>query len=187
MRGVLCFVCSLRARDPRPHTPPVTATEQTGLLHTTLPPDAPPCPGPAELLRAMEAVKAEGRRAAEQLAAAQQQLRDLGRQHRSGSGAGASSVRASASATSLSDLGGGEGEEAQRRLAALKASRDKLIAALDAQSAEVERLAVENGALAEVRGRGRGRSLLQGRERARKVCALAGCTSGCGPCRARLP
>lgn len=39
----------------------------------------------------------------------------------------------------------------QQRIAALKASRDKLIGAFDAQAAEVERLSADNAALAEVR------------------------------------
>ncbi len=62
----------------------------------------------------------------------------------------------SASATSPEGLAGGDAPTAvvlQQRIAALKASRDKLIGAFDAQAAEVERLSVDNAALAEVRPR----------------------------------
>lgn len=48
----------------------------------------------------------------------------------------------------------------QQRIAALKASRDKLIGAFDAQAAEVERLSVDNAALAEVRPRAVARAAL---------------------------
>ena len=83
------------------------------------------------------------------------------------------SLAASPSAASLllplpgeGDVGGGGAAALlHQRMAALKASRDKLIAALDAQAAEVERLGTENAALAEV-GRGGGggwlRRLLEG-------------------------
>jgi chromosome segregation ATPase len=68
-------------------------------------------------------------------------------------------MHASVSTSSLTaleaGLGGETGDEvmaaAQRRISALKASRDKLIAALDGAQAEVERLTGENAALAEVR------------------------------------
>ena len=89
-------------------------------------------------------MRVEGISAAEQLAAAQARVRELESALRasvapcSGGGCG-TGMHVSASAASLSDLGGegGAGEEVlvamKRRMALLKASRDKLIAALDSQ------------------------------------------------------
>eukprot|EP00887_Chlorella_sp_A99_P007323 scaffold2.g7323.t1 len=100
-----------------------------------------------KLATQLEAADAERRKLEEQLAAVQQ-----GHQRAQRGGRGASPLRPSASAASLAEAGGEEDEgpaALQRRLAALKASRDKLIAVLDGQAAEVEWLTTENAALAE--------------------------------------
>lgn len=107
-----------------------------------------------ELVRTLEAAEREAVAATEKLLRAQQRIKQLEGGGKRGLFGG---VRKSASAAALPPDGGGEpadGEEGaaalQQRIAALKASRDKLIAAFDAQAAEVERLSGDNAALAQV-------------------------------------
>ena len=97
-----------------------------------------------ELARLLEAAEREAVAATERLLKAQARIEALrakarGRKPPPGTAAAAEA---------------GEEEELealQARIAALKAARDKLIAAFDAQAAEVERLSGDNAALAEVR------------------------------------
>jgi hypothetical protein len=111
-----------------------------------------------ELVRTLEAAEREAVAATEKLLRAQQRIKQLESGGKRGLFGG---VRKSGSAAALApDAGGpadgGGGEEGaaalQQRIAALKASRDKLIAAFDAQAAEVERLSGDNAALAQVGG-----------------------------------
>lgn len=62
---------------------------------------------------------------------------------------GGGGLRPVGSSASMAEAGGDAAGLAQR-VASLKAARDKLIAALDLQAAEVERLSAENAALTEV-------------------------------------
>jgi hypothetical protein len=118
-----------------------------------------------ELVRTLEAAEREAVSATEELLKAKLKLKQ--RDSKSGdskaptsSGGGGGGVQASASGASLAVVEGlppgAHGDAAvallQQRIAALKASRDKLIAAFDAQAAEVERLSTDNAALAEVSG-----------------------------------
>lgn len=106
-----------------------------------------------ELVRLVEAAEREAVAATERCMWAQQQADKWKAKAKGKKAPGADSVPAS-----LDGLDGGEAAEAlQQRIAALKASRDKLIAAFDAQAAEIERLSTDNAALAEVdRGWGAG-------------------------------
>ena len=116
-----------------------------------------------ELVRTLEAAEREAVSATEKLLKAQQRIKQLGS---GGKGRGLfGGMKKSASSASLPPGGAGgaagaaaggeaEAEETaavlQQRIVALKASRDKLIGAFDAQAAEIERLSGDNAALAEV-------------------------------------
>ncbi|EFN51232.1 hypothetical protein CHLNCDRAFT_141243 [Chlorella variabilis] len=115
-----------------------------------------------ELVRTLEAAEREAVSATEKLLKAQQRIKQLGS---GGKGRGLfGGMKKSASSASLPPGGAGgaagaaaggeaEAEETaavlQQRIVALKASRDKLIGAFDAQAAEIERLSGDNAALAE--------------------------------------
>lgn len=118
-----------------------------------------------ELVRMLEAAEHEAVLATDRLMKAQQRIKQLeakGKGKHSGKdsskdggkdGGGAEdSLGQAPSAASLEGSAGGDAPTLavlQQRIAALKASRDKLIGAFDAQAAEVERLSADNAALAE--------------------------------------
>jgi small-conductance mechanosensitive channel len=88
----------------------------------------------------LEAARAEAEKAAQELVMARKQLADW---KRAAKGKG----KAPKGQTEDDDT---PEDQLRERIVALKVSRDKLIAALDEQSAESERLALENSALADV-------------------------------------
>lgn len=101
-----------------------------------------------ELVRTLEAAEREAVAATEKLLKAQAKIEQLKAKAKGKGGKYKGGLPAS---PSLASLEGGEAVEAlQARIAALKASRDKLIGAFDAQAAEIERLSGDNAALAEV-------------------------------------
>ncbi|KAI3430474.1 hypothetical protein D9Q98_005069 [Chlorella vulgaris] len=115
-----------------------------------------------ELVRTLEAAEREAVLATEKFFKAQQRIKQLESGGKRGlfGGKKAPALAAAAldpseagSATNLATAGGGEEaaavQQLQQRIAALKASRDKLIGAFDAQAAEIERLSGDNAALAE--------------------------------------
>ncbi|PRW32984.1 ubiquinone biosynthesis [Chlorella sorokiniana] len=100
-----------------------------------------------ELVRTLEAAEREAVSATEKLLKAQAKIEQLKAKGKAKDKGGVSGIPPS---PSLASLDGGEAVEAlQARIAALKASRDKLIGAFDAQAAEIERLSGDNAALAE--------------------------------------
>ena len=99
-------------------------------------------------MRTLEAAEREAVAATEKLLKAQAKIEQLKAKAKGKGGKDKGGLPAS---PSLASLEGGEAVEAlQARIAALKASRDKLIGAFDAQAAEIERLSGDNAALAEV-------------------------------------
>lgn len=106
-----------------------------------------------ELVRTLEAAEREAVAATEQLLKAQAKIEQLKAKAKGKGGKDRGGQSGLPASPSLASLEGGEAVEAlQARIAALKASRDKLIGAFDAQAAEIERLSGDNAALAEVGG-----------------------------------
>lgn len=102
-----------------------------------------------ELTRTLEAAEHEAVSATERLLKAQAKIEALkakAKGRKPPAGASLAAVAADVAAEEEEAM-----EALQQRIAALKASRDKLIGAFDAQAAEVERLSTDNAALAEVR------------------------------------
>ena len=103
-------------------------------------------------------LEGQAQSAAQQVATLQQRLQQLEQQEQQ-QGPDGQQLRAGSDGAWTAGAGqeAGRGGEAAaglvQRVAALKAARDKLIAALDTQAAELERLSVENAALAQVCGK----------------------------------
>ncbi|KAI7845489.1 hypothetical protein COHA_001036 [Chlorella ohadii] len=102
-----------------------------------------------ELVRTLEAAEREAVAATEKLLKAQAKIEQLKAKAKGKGGKDKGGLPASPSLASLGEGGEAAIEALQERIAALKASRDKLIGAFDAQAAEIERLSGDNAALAE--------------------------------------
>ncbi len=101
-------------------------------------------------MRTLEAAEREAVAATEKLLKAQAKIEQLKAKAKGKGGKDKGGLPASPSLASLGEGGEAAIEALQERIAALKASRDKLIGAFDAQAAEIERLSGDNAALAEV-------------------------------------